>query len=136
MLVNRRPFPDYTPKTDKAGTITGAQYEITDSGRVCREDGKYMTPYSRTAKPKTVYVRLGGGLTTRSLPAAVAAAFATTSPPDDGRRWIAISKPGAPKTKPDGLPSCAFKHLVWVPYSEACAWTRNDVKPKTQLSIT
>ena len=131
-----KPFPDYTPKTNSAGKVTGAQYGITDGWRGRREDGKYLTPYSRTDKPKTVYVRLGGGLTTRSLPAAVAAAFATKPPPDDGRRWIAISKPGAPKTKPDGLPSCAVKHLVWVPYSEACAWTRNDVEPPTQKPIT
>ena len=128
------PFPDVEPKTNEAGKVTGARYFLHRNGRAYRDDGMLVQPFPRH---RTLYVKMNGGDVTRSLPAAMAAAFATRAEPepDEGGTWVAITHPDAPDDPETGLPSCAVEYICWTPNSESCMWSRQDKPPTTLLPI-
>jgi len=138
-----QPFPGFEPKRrdgDPRGQIVGAQYWLSNHGRVLRgldanlEYDKRVKPFNRG---KSTYVRLGGGNQTKSLPAAVALAFAEVQPPQDEQTWVAIIRPGTAfdAEYPDEILSCAVYDLVWTPYSQASIWSRRDAIPTDTIAI-
>jgi len=131
----RVPFPDVQDKTDEHGNARGARYFLDSNGRAWRDDGAMVKP---TQKGKTINVKIQGGDVCRSLVSAVAEAFATTPRPDpcdEFGTWVPIIKPGTPIDPETSLTSCAARHIRWVPNSEACKWSRQDIEPETLIPI-
>lgn len=135
-----KPFPGFTPK-ERNGS---ARYWICTNGHVvCSRQGALFygsdIHYDYIVNPspsgKTLNVKLAGGYSTRSLPAAMAEAFATVQPPDDDQQWSPIIKPGTPVDEETGVLRCSVLDVVWVPYSEYCLWSRNGTPPTTTISI-